>query len=146
MYIYTYILTYIHTYMYIVCIMRCLSASSVSSGARVSSLFSAYVAAGEPGGSPCLAACYGERAERRAPWPWGVEAQHPPPAYDTRSPAGWACGRFFSWEPTCWIGIHVFLGRSHTNMNTVFRLVDPLYDMDMYIFKVIVFIKQAEYE
>jgi len=31
-------------------------------------------------------------------------------------------------------------------MNTVFRLVDPLYDMDMYIFKVIVFIKQAEYE
>jgi len=31
-------------------------------------------------------------------------------------------------------------------MNTVFRLVNPVYDMDMYIFKVPVFTKQAEYE
>ena len=29
-------------------------------------------------------------------------------------------------------------------MNTVFRLVNPVYDMDMYIFNVTVFIKQAK--
>jgi len=38
--------------------------------------------------------------------------------------------------PTCWIHIHVFLWRNHKNMNTVFRLVNPVYDMDKYIFKV----------
>jgi len=31
-------------------------------------------------------------------------------------------------------------------MNTVFRLVNPVEDRNMYIFKVTVFIKQAEYE
>jgi len=31
-------------------------------------------------------------------------------------------------------------------MNTIFRLVDPVYDMDTYIFKVNVFTKQATYE
>jgi len=31
-------------------------------------------------------------------------------------------------------------------MNTVFRLVDPVYDMDTYIFKLNVFTKQAIYE
>jgi len=31
-------------------------------------------------------------------------------------------------------------------MNTVFRLVNPVYDMDMYIFKVNVFTKQAKDE
>jgi len=31
-------------------------------------------------------------------------------------------------------------------MNAVFRLTDPVYDMDMYIFKANVFTKQAEYE
>jgi len=39
-----------------------------------------------------------------------------------------------------------FLGFSHKNMYTVFRLVNPVYDMDMSIFKVVVFIKQAEYK
>jgi len=31
--------------------------------------------------------------------------------------------------------------RSHTNTNNVFRLVNPVYAMDMYIFKVTVFKK-----
>jgi len=31
-------------------------------------------------------------------------------------------------------------------MNTVFRLVNPVYDMDTYIVKLNVFTKQAEYE
>ena len=31
-------------------------------------------------------------------------------------------------------------------MNNLFRLVDPVYDMDTYIFKVNIFIKQAKYE
>jgi len=31
-------------------------------------------------------------------------------------------------------------------MNNVFRLVSPVYDMDMYIFKLDVFTKQAKYE
>jgi len=31
-------------------------------------------------------------------------------------------------------------------MTNVFRLVNPVYDMHMYIFKVNVFIKQAQYE
>jgi len=44
------------------------------------------------------------------------------------------------------IGIHVFLGRSHKNTNYVFYLVNPVYGMDMYIFKLAVFIKQAQYE
>jgi len=43
--------------------------------------------------------------------------------------------------PTRWIGIHVFLGRSHKNTNNVFRLVRPVYNIDMYIFKVTVFKK-----
>jgi len=43
------------------------------------------------------------------------------------------------------MGIHVFLGRSHTNTNNIFRLVDPVFDMDTYILKVDVFIKQAKY-
>jgi len=43
-------------------------------------------------------------------------------------------------------GSHVFLGRSHKKTNTVFRLVNPVYDMDMYMFKVTVFTKQAKYE
>jgi len=44
------------------------------------------------------------------------------------------------------MGIHVFLGRSHTNMNTIFRLVNPVFDRNMFIFKVTVFINRAEYE
>jgi len=31
-------------------------------------------------------------------------------------------------------------------MNNIFRLVNPVYDMDMYIFKASVFTKQAKYE
>ena len=31
-------------------------------------------------------------------------------------------------------------------MNNVFRLVNPVFDMDMFIFKVTVFIKRAKYE
>jgi len=31
-------------------------------------------------------------------------------------------------------------------MNTVFRLVNPVYDTDMFIFKVDVFTKQVKYE
>jgi len=31
------------------------------------------------------------------------------------------------WHPTCWISSHVFLGRSHKNTNTVFRLVNHVY-------------------
>jgi len=31
-------------------------------------------------------------------------------------------------------------------MNNVFRLANPVYDMNMYIFKVDVFIQQAKYE
>jgi len=44
------------------------------------------------------------------------------------------------------IGIHVFLGRSHTNMNTVFRLMNPVLDRNMFIFEGTVFIKWAKYE
>jgi len=44
------------------------------------------------------------------------------------------------------IDIHVFLGGSHKNTNTVFRLFNPVYDMDMPIFKIIVFMKQAKSE
>jgi len=36
--------------------------------------------------------------------------------------------------------------RSHKKTNTVVRLVNPVYDMDMYLFKVTVFMKQAKYE
>ena len=32
------------------------------------------------------------------------------------------------------------------NMNTVFRLVNPVFDRNMFIIKVTVFIKQAKYE
>ena len=32
------------------------------------------------------------------------------------------------------------------NMNKVFRLVKPVFDRNMFIFKVTVFIKQAKYE
>jgi len=35
------------------------------------------------------------------------------------------------------------MGCSHTNTHNIFRLVHPVYDMDMHIFKVTVFIKQA---
>jgi len=42
--------------------------------------------------------------------------------------------------------IHVFLWRNHKNMNHAFRLVNPVYDMDTYIFKVNVFAKQAKHE
>ena len=49
-------------------------------------------------------------------------------------------------HPTCGIGIHVFLGRSHKNRNTVFRLVNPELDRSTYICKVNVFIKQAKCE
>jgi len=45
--------------------------------------------------------------------------------------------------PTHSIGIHVFLGRSHTNMYNVFRLVNPVLDRNKHIFKVTVFIKRA---
>ena len=45
-------------------------------------------------------------------------------------------------QPTCGIRIHVFLWRSLKNMNIVFRLANPVYAMDMYIFKANVFIKQ----
>jgi len=38
------------------------------------------------------------------------------------------------------------MGRSHKNTNTVFGLINPVYDMDKYIFMVNVFIKQARYE
>ena len=34
----------------------------------------------------------------------------------------------------------------HKNMNHVFRLVKPVYDMDRFIFKVNVFIKLSNYE
>jgi len=42
------------------------------------------------------------------------------------------------------MGMHVSLGRSHKNKNRVFRLVNPVHDMDMHIFKVTVFIKYAK--
>jgi len=48
--------------------------------------------------------------------------------------------------PTCWIGIHAFLWRSHKHTNRVFGLCNPVYDIDMYIFKVTVFMKQAKHE
>ena len=38
-------------------------------------------------------------------------------------------------RPMCWIGIHVFLWRTYKNTNNVFRLVDPVYDMDTYLLK-----------
>jgi len=41
------------------------------------------------------------------------------------------------------MGIHVFLGRSQKT-NSVFRLVHPIYDLNTYIFKVSVFIEQAD--
>jgi len=43
------------------------------------------------------------------------------------------------------MGIYIFMRCNHKNMNTVFRLVNPIYDMDTYIFKVNVFTKQAKY-
>jgi len=54
--------------------------------------------------------------------------------------------RYTCRHPTCWIDIHVFLWYSHINTNTVFRLVNPVYNMDTYLFKVTVFTKQAKYE
>jgi len=36
--------------------------------------------------------------------------------------------------------------RSHTNTNTAFRLVNPVYGMHTYMCKVHVFTKQAKYE
>ena len=36
--------------------------------------------------------------------------------------------------------------RNHTNMNNVFRLVNLVYGMDTYIFKLNVFTKEAKYE
>jgi len=36
--------------------------------------------------------------------------------------------------------------RNHKNMNHVFRLSNPVYDMDTYTFKVNVFTKQGKYE
>jgi len=47
-------------------------------------------------------------------------------------------------DPTCWIGIHAFLGQSHTNTNNAFRLCNPVYDMDTYTIKVNVFAKQTK--
>jgi len=41
--------------------------------------------------------------------------------------------------PALLSNIRVFLWRNHKNMNTVFRLVGPVYDMDTYIFKAHVF-------
>ena len=49
-------------------------------------------------------------------------------------------------SPTCCRDIHVFLWRNHKHMNNVFRLVNPVYNLDTYIFRVNVFTKQAEYE
>jgi len=44
--------------------------------------------------------------------------------------------------------MHVFLRRSHKNTNNVFRLLNPVYDVDTdtYIVKVSVFSKQDKYE
>jgi len=41
---------------------------------------------------------------------------------------------------------HVFLWCSYKNTNNVFRLVNPVHDMHMYIFKVGVSKQQAKYE
>jgi len=40
--------------------------------------------------------------------------------------------------------MHVVLWRNHKNRNNVFRLVEPVYDMDMYAFKVTVFTQKAQ--
>jgi len=40
----------------------------------------------------------------------------------------------------------VFLGRSHTSMNHVFRPLYPVLDRNMFIFKVTVFMHRAKYE
>jgi len=40
----------------------------------------------------------------------------------------------------------VFPWHSHKNTNHVFRLSNPVYDIDMSIFKVTVFMKQARHE
>jgi len=46
-----------------------------------------------------------------------------------------------------WVNlIHLFPGRSHTNTNNVFRLVNPVSDRSMFIFKVTVFMTRAGYE
>ena len=39
-------------------------------------------------------------------------------------------------DPTCSIAINVFLWRNHKKMNNIFRLVNSVYDMDTYVFKV----------
>jgi len=49
-------------------------------------------------------------------------------------------------NPTCRIYFHVFLWRNHKNMNNVFCLIHPVYDMDTYIFEDNVFTKQAKHE
>ena len=41
---------------------------------------------------------------------------------------------------------YIFLWRNHKNLNNVFRLVNPVYDMDAYIFKANVSTKQAKHE
>jgi len=51
-----------------------------------------------------------------------------------------------SGEPTWGIRIDVFLWRTRRNMNSAFRLVYPVYDMNTYIFKVAVVTKQAKPE
>jgi len=45
------------------------------------------------------------------------------------------------------MGIHVFLWRSHRNTNRVFRLVNPVHDINTYVFvfKVSVFAKESKY-
>jgi len=40
----------------------------------------------------------------------------------------------------------VFLSRNHKDVNNVFRLVNPVYDMETYIFEAGVFTKHAKYE
>jgi len=45
-----------------------------------------------------------------------------------------------------YIYIYIFLGRSHKNMNTIFRPVNPVLDRNIFIFKVTVSMKRADYE
>jgi len=50
------------------------------------------------------------------------------------------------YDPTWGIRIDVFLWRTRRNMNSVFRLVNPVYHMNTYLFKVAVLTKQAKSE
>ena len=78
------------------------------------------------------------RSRRRWRWP----RRSPRRAWAPRS-RSWTRrdqNRWVGGGPTCWIRFHLFLWRSHKNMNTGIHLVNPVYDRNSYTFMGSVFI------